>query len=57
MAEEAKTIAEPVNGQLLTSVAPGPHVSSTTLTTRRMMLDVLIGLVPVMAVAAMTLMV
>jgi len=32
-------------------VAPGPHLSSTSSTTRRMMLDVLVGLVPVMAAA------
>jgi Na+-translocating ferredoxin:NAD+ oxidoreductase subunit D len=34
-----------------TPVAPGPHISDTTLTTRRMMLDVIIGLVPVLAVS------
>jgi len=32
-------------------VAPAPHVYSTTLTTRRMMIDVLIALVPVMVSA------
>lgn len=34
-----------------TEVAPGPHVADTTLTTRGMMLDVLIALVPAFAVA------
>ena len=32
-------------------VAPGPHVASRTLTTRRMMVDVLIGLAPALVVA------
>ena len=32
-------------------VAPGPHVASGALTTRRMMIDVLIGLVPVFLTA------
>ncbi len=32
-------------------VAPSPHLSDTTFTTRRMMLDVLIGLTPAMLVA------
>jgi len=32
-------------------VAPSPHVFSTSLTTRRMMLDVLIGLLPVIGVS------
>jgi len=32
-------------------VAPGPHLTSTDLTTRRMMLDVLIALAPVVGVA------
>jgi electron transport complex protein RnfD len=32
-------------------VAPSPHLSSTTLTTRWMMIDVLIGLAPVMVMA------
>lgn len=32
-------------------VAPGPHVVSTSLTTRRMMLDVLIGLTPALIVS------
>ena len=32
-------------------VAPGPHLSASSLTTRRMMLDVLLGLLPVMAMA------
>lgn len=32
-------------------VAPGPHIADTTLTTRKMMIDVLIGLSPLVAVA------
>lgn len=32
-------------------VAPGPHLSSRSFTTRRMMLDVLVGLAPVMGAA------
>jgi electron transport complex protein RnfD len=32
-------------------VAPGPHVASRSLTTRRMMIDVMIGLAPIAAVA------
>lgn len=32
-------------------VAPGPHLSDTALTTRRMMVDVLIGLAPVFAMS------
>ena len=32
-------------------VAPGPHLSSQSSTTRRMMLDVLLGLLPVMGMA------
>ena len=32
-------------------VAPGPHLQSSSYTTRRMMLDVIIALVPVLAVA------
>jgi len=32
-------------------VAPGPHLSSHSFTTRRMMLDVLLGLVPVVGMA------
>ncbi|NQT14458.1 MAG: RnfABCDGE type electron transport complex subunit D, partial [Planctomycetes bacterium] len=34
-----------------THVAPSPHLSETAFTTRRMMIDVLIGLAPVLAVA------
>jgi electron transport complex protein RnfD len=33
------------------TVAPGPHIASASLTTRRMMLDVLIALVPLCGVA------
>ncbi|MGB5162264.1 MAG: RnfABCDGE type electron transport complex subunit D, partial [Thermoanaerobaculia bacterium] len=32
-------------------VAPGPHLSSSGLTTQRLMVDVLIALVPVMSMA------
>lgn len=32
-------------------VAPGPHISHAAMTTRRMMLDVIIALVPIMTVA------
>ena len=32
-------------------VAPGPHINSADLTTKRMMVDVLIALAPVVAVA------
>jgi len=32
-------------------VAPSPHLSDTSLTTRRMMIDVLIGLIPVLVMA------
>ena len=47
MAEQATTVqAELPQARLI--VAPGPHVTSTRLTTRRMMLDVLIGLLPVL---------
>ncbi len=35
----------------VTRVAPSPHLSDTSLTTRRMMIDVLIGLVPVIVAA------
>ncbi len=34
-----------------TPVAPGPHLSDTSLTTRKMMLDVIIALVPLIAVS------
>lgn len=34
-------------------VAPGPHVADTSITTRGMMVDVLIGLVPVLAAAVL----
>ncbi|MGC9453941.1 MAG: RnfABCDGE type electron transport complex subunit D [Phycisphaerae bacterium] len=37
--------------QLALAVAPGPHTAHGALTTRRMMLDVIIALVPVMVVA------
>jgi electron transport complex protein RnfD len=33
------------------TVAPGPHIVSGSLTTRRMMIDVLLGLLPLVAVA------
>jgi electron transport complex protein RnfD len=47
MADTATTEAPPAEPAGLLHVAPAPHVSSRRLTTRRMMLDVLIGLVPV----------
>jgi electron transport complex protein RnfD len=46
MADTGTTQTPPELSELL-HVAPAPHVSSPALTTRRMMLDVLIGLVPV----------
>ncbi|MBN1942063.1 MAG: RnfABCDGE type electron transport complex subunit D [Phycisphaerae bacterium] len=48
MAEEAKN-NEPSAPVL--HVAPGPHLQDVNLTTRRMMLDVLIGLAPVIVAA------
>lgn len=47
-AEPISTSAQPAGQRY---VAPPPHIVSTTLTTRRMMLDVLIGLVPIFIVA------
>ena len=37
--------------QPVLTVAPGPHIFSGSLTTRRMMVDVLLGLLPLVAVA------
>lgn len=45
MAEEQKETTMSVH------VAPSPHISEVSFTTRRMMVDVLIGLLPVLAVA------
>jgi len=50
MAEPTHT-AEVTQTQDATHVAPGPHIVNTTLTTRKMMLDVVIGLVPVLIAA------
>ncbi len=50
MAEENKAV-EKAEVRVATHVAPGPHIASTTLTTRKMMLDVLIGLIPILIVA------
>lgn len=52
MADTATPQAPAPEPSVLIHVAAAPHVSSRALTTRRMMLDVLIGLVPV-AVAAL----
>lgn len=49
MAEENPSAAETPKPTI--EVAPSPHLSNTALTTRRMMLDVLIALVPVMLMA------
>ncbi len=47
--EQGKAAAAPPAEVL--RVAPGPHLSDTTVTTRGMMLDVVIGLAPVMIAA------
>ena len=55
MTHDEKTAQENAPSQTAThpgpqvSVAPSPHLTDTTFTTRRMMIDVIIGLVPVMA--------
>ena len=49
---EADTKTEELDQAPVVHVAPGPHLSDTALTTRRMMIDVLIALLPVLAVAA-----
>ena len=49
MVEQVKTGTDASEAQWIADVAPAPHVSSTTLTTRKMMLDVLIALIPVLA--------
>jgi len=49
---EADTKTEEVEQTPVVHVAPGPHLSNTALTTRGMMVDVLIALLPVLAVAA-----
>jgi electron transport complex protein RnfD len=50
---EKKEILEPEFGKLapVIHVAPSPHLSETALTTQKMMADVLIALVPVIAMA------
>ena len=48
MAEETETLQGASSAAPSLSVAPGPHVVSRSLTTRKMMLDVLIGLLPVL---------
>ncbi len=48
MAEKTPSLT---NDTAALHVAPSPHLSNTALTTRRMMIDVLIGLAPVMAMA------
>ena len=50
--QEAQQVAkvEPPSAPAL-HIAPGPHTFSTSLTTRRMMVDVLIALIPVLAVS------
>ncbi len=50
MAEEKKTVEQAPAAPVF-AVAPGPHISNTSLTTRRMMLDVLIALLPVLVAA------
>ncbi len=50
MAEEKK-IVEQIPAAAVLAVAPGPHISNTSLTTRKMMLDVLIGLLPILIAA------
>ncbi|MEE4271535.1 MAG: RnfABCDGE type electron transport complex subunit D [Thermoanaerobaculales bacterium] len=49
MAEQTPTPAETPKPTI--EVAPSPHLSNTHLTTRRMMLDVIIALVPVLIMA------
>lgn len=51
MAEETKKDQQPLGPQPATYVAPGPHIINTALTTRKMMFDVLIALVPVLVAA------
>ncbi len=51
MAEEQTATKEASPPVVTTQVAPGPHIVSTSLTTRKMMLDVLIGLAPILFVA------
>ena len=50
MAEEAEK-QEAEAPKVALHIAPGPHLSTAALTTRRMMIDVLIALVPVTAAA------
>jgi electron transport complex protein RnfD len=51
-AQGEAALAEPPAGPLI-HVAPSPHLSKTSLTTRLMMLDVIIGLLPVVAMAVL----
>ncbi len=51
MAEEQTATKEASPAVVTIQVAPGPHIVSTSLTTRKMMLDVLIGLAPILFVA------
>ena len=51
MEERAKATPEATEIGVVTDVGPGPHVVSTKLTTRKMMLDILIGLIPIFIVA------
>ncbi len=52
MAEKTKqSESAPEKAAPVLHVAPSPHLSSTDLTTRRMMIDVLIALAPVVAMA------
>ena len=52
MAEETTRTEEVQEPGPAVHVAPGPHLSDRSLTTRKMMIDVLIGLSAVLAVAA-----
>jgi electron transport complex protein RnfD len=51
MAEQNTTMQEMMTTEPNWHVASSPHVASTKLTTRKMMLDVIIGLVPVLVAA------
>lgn len=51
MAEQNKTLQEMMTTEPNWHVASSPHVASTKLTTRKMMLDVILGLVPVLVAA------
>jgi electron transport complex protein RnfD len=51
MAEEIKAAGAPESADAHICVGPGPHIIDTKLTTRRMMFDVVVSLVPVMVAA------